>query len=137
MRRICSYPGCNTPVEVDDFDRGSPRCFAHPATHVPKKRYEHHHGADGKVIYSTYKWKKLRQSYAEKNPLCEHCLRYDILTPVAVVDHVHEISLGGEPYDYNNLMSLCYSCHARKTNKVRKEQEQKKKNKGFNIMSDF
>ena len=135
MRKICSYPGCNAPVEVDDFDRSSPRCFSHPATHVPKKRYEHHHGSDGKNIYHGYRWKKLRHAYAEKNPLCEHCLRYDILTPVAVVDHVHEIEDGGEPYDYDNLQSLCHSCHNRKS-----AQERKKRNGsvgGFAKMSDF
>ena len=134
MRKICSYPGCNTPVEVDDFDRSSPRCFAHPATHVPKKRYEHHYH-DGKNIYHTYKWKKLRQSYAEKNPLCEHCLRYDILTPVNVVDHVVEIEDGGEPYDYNNLQSLCHSCHNRKTTQERKKRDGNAG--GFNKLSDF
>jgi 5-methylcytosine-specific restriction protein A len=131
MRKICSYPGCNTPVEVDDFDRSSPRCFAHPATHTPKKIYAHHYH-DGKNIYHTYRWRKLRQAYAEKNPLCEHCLRYDILTPVDVVDHVREVKDGGEPFDYNNLMSMCRSCHSAKTIK-----ERRKRNKKGSMLSDF
>jgi len=133
MRKICSYPGCNAVVEVDDFDRSSPRCHAHPVTHVPKKIYKHHY-REGKNIYHGYKWKKLRQAYAEKNPLCEHCLRYDILEPVAVVDHIEEISDGGEPYDWNNLQSLCTSCHRRKT-----VAESKKRNKkgDFKSLNDF
>ena len=136
MRKICSYPSCNAAVEVDDFDRSSPRCYQHPSTHTPKKIYKHHH-REGKNIYHSYKWKKLRQAYAEKNPLCEHCLRYDIYERVAVVDHVFEILDGGEPFDYNNLQSLCRSCHSRKTNQEAKKRNDKKKNNGFGNMSDF
>ncbi len=134
MRKICTYPGCNVAVEVDDFDRSSPRCSSHPLTHTPKKRYEHHHDPTGKVIYGTYKWKKLRKAYAAEHPLCEHCLRYEILEPVAVVDHIKEIKDGGEPYDPNNLQSLCHSCHNRKTASERRAREG---SNGFKSMNDF
>ena len=133
MKKICSYPGCNTPVEVDHFDRSSPRCPLHPVTHVPKKRYDHHYH-NGKNIYYSNRWKKLRQSYAEKNPLCEHCLKHDILEPMAVVDHIKELEDGGDPYDYDNLQSLCHSCHNRKTAKERKKRN---KSNGFGSLNDF
>lgn len=133
MRKICSYPGCNTPVEVDDFDRSSPRCPAHPATHTPKKRYSHHYH-NGKNIYHGYKWKKLRQAYIEHQPICEHCLRFDIYEPANMVDHVKEVKDGGEPYDWNNLQSLCWSCHRRKT----AAEAKKRNNSGeFKSLSDF
>lgn len=134
MRKICTYPGCNVAIEVNDFDRSSPRCSQHPTTHVPKKIYAHH-SHEGKHIYSSYRWKKLRKQYAESQPLCEHCLKFDIVTPLAVVDHVKEIQHGGEPYDINNLQSLCHSCHNQKTAKERRKFEKRKK--GFASMGDF
>ena len=131
MRKICTYPGCNVAVEVDDFDRSSPRCPQHPSMYVPKKVYKHHYH-NGKHIYDSYQWKKLRKQYAEQQPLCEHCLKFDILTPLAVVDHVKEIEDGGEPFDINNLQSLCHSCHNRKT-----AEEKRKRNRKGKSISDF
>ena len=131
MRKICTYPGCNVAVEVDDFDRSSPRCQSHPSSHVPKRVYQHQY-RNGKHVYSTYQWKKVRKLYAASQPLCEHCLRFDIVTPLAVVDHIKEISDGGELYDFKNLMSLCHTCHNQKTAK-----EKKKRNKTGASMSDF
>lgn len=134
MRKICSYPGCNTPVEVDDLDRSSPRCPQHPLAYTPKKIYSHQHDHTGKVIYGTYKWKKLRKAYKDEHPLCEDCLIYDIHTPVAVVDHVIELEDGGDPYDPANFRSLCHTCHNRKTARERKKRN---KSNGFKSMNDF
>jgi 5-methylcytosine-specific restriction protein A len=133
MRKICSYSGCNTPVESVDFDRSSPRCTLHPMKAKPKKVYEHHH-VSGKNIYHGYRWKKLRKLKASINPLCEHCYMYNIITALAVVDHVIELEDGGEPYDINNLQSLCHSCHNRKTIVERKKRDNKSE---FKSLSDF
>lgn len=35
--------------------------------------------------------------------------------PAVIVDHVKEIADGGDPYDWDNLQSLCLPCHNRKT----------------------
>lgn len=134
MRKICSYTGCNVAVEVGDFDRNSPRCPDHPLAYTPKQIYQHQRDERGKYIYSTYKWKKLRKQYATANPLCEHCLRFDILEPVAVVDHIKEISDGGEPYEWDNLQSLCHGCHSRKT---ASEKRARAGANGFKSMNDF
>ena len=131
MRRLCTYPGCNVAVDVSEFDRSSPRCNQHPTTHVPKKRYAHHYH-QGKQIYNSNQWKKLRRIYADQQPLCEHCLKFDIITPLAVVDHVVEIEDGGEPFDINSLQSLCHSCHNKKTGVERKKRKKKGKS-----LSDF
>jgi len=134
LRKICSYSGCNVAVEVNDFDRSSPRCPDHPPKHQHTERKQHQHNEQGKVIYHTYKWKKLRKAYAADHPLCEHCLRYEIYTPLAVVDHIKELSDGGEPYERSNLQSLCHSCHNRKTASERRIRD---KGNGFKSMSDF
>ena len=133
MRRLCTYPGCNTPVEVDPFDRSSPRCPLHPSTHVPKQRYAHHYH-DGKNIYYSNRWKKLRQAYIEHQPLCEHCLKLDLITPASVVDHIKEIKDGGEAWSFDNLQSLCSTCHNRKT---AIERRRRNKGNGFGSVNDF
>lgn len=135
MKKICSYPGCNAVVEVDDFDRSSPRCPLHAQdARTPKKRYAHHYH-DGKNIYYTYQWKKLRKAYIGENPLCEMCAKRGINTPARVVDHIKEISDGGEPFDWDNLQSLCNECHYRKTLDERRKRNAEQK--GFSSLSDF
>jgi 5-methylcytosine-specific restriction protein A len=134
MLKICSYPSCNVPVEIEHFDRQSPRCNAHPLEAKPKKLYAHHHDEAGKNIYHSWQWKKLRKLKASKDPLCEHCKRYGIYEPLAVVDHVKELADGGEPYDINNLQSLCHSCHNRKTAVERRKRESTSE---FGSMNDF
>jgi len=32
-----------------------------------------------------------------------------------IVDHIVELKDGGEAFDYNNLETLCVSCHNKKT----------------------
>jgi 5-methylcytosine-specific restriction protein A len=133
MRKICSYSGCNAAVEVEHFDRSSPRCSLHPMQAKIKKVYAHHHVA-GKNVYHTYKWKKLRKQKASINPICEHCLMYGIIVPLAVVDHVIELEDDGPIYDIDNLQSLCHACHNRKTNIERKKRENKSE---FRSVRDF
>ncbi|NOG53131.1 MAG: HNH endonuclease [Planctomycetes bacterium] len=60
-------------------------------------------------------WRRLRRMYLARHPLCEHCLRYDDVTPATEVDHIVSLRDGGERLDVNNLQSLCRACHARKT----------------------
>lgn len=40
-----------------------------------------------------------------------------------LVDHIRERSDGGEDYDFDNLQSLCRSCHEKKTKEVKKERD--------------
>jgi 5-methylcytosine-specific restriction protein A len=68
-------------------------------------------------FYSNSAWLKLRNYKRLLNPLCEHCLILDILTPYHTIDHKTPISEGGEPLDLDNLQTLCKQCHAIKTGK--------------------
>ena len=39
--------------------------------------------------------------------------------PATQVDHIKPIADGGEPWDLENLRSLCASCHSKKTGRDR------------------
>ncbi|MDO7487031.1 HNH endonuclease signature motif containing protein [Peribacillus frigoritolerans] len=56
------------------------------------------------------------------NPLCEHCLLMDKVTPMDVCDHIIELKDDWSlRLDISNLQSLCNSCHNKKTAKVKKD----------------
>lgn len=126
--KLCTYPGCHNIV-VD----GGCRCPQHPQITRQKRRYEHHYH-QGKQIYNSSWWKRLRDAHLVKEPCCELCARFSIVTPATVVDHIIEIKDGGDPKDPNNLQSLCRSCHNRKTGE---EVRKRNKSKGYKSISDF
>ena len=64
-------------------------------------------------FYASPEWRRERDWYRARHPLCEECQRQG---RVAAADHVHhkvEISQGGAPLDVENLERLCRSCHSR------------------------
>ena len=55
------------------------------------------------------------------NPLCEECEKRDRITPVDDVHHIVSFMSTDDPlerlrlaFDFDNLMSLCDECHAKK-----------------------
>ena len=64
-------------------------------------------------FYATSEWRRLRDWYRGRYPLCEECQRQGRVTAAELVHHKREISQGGEPLDVDNLESLCRSCHSR------------------------
>ena len=65
-------------------------------------------------FYSSSEWRRLREWYRTRHPLCEECERNGRVTLAQVVDHIVEIERGGNPTDPSNLQSLCHACHNRK-----------------------
>lgn len=69
--------------------------------------------------YNTTAWRNLRRAKLSDQPLCEVCLRREVVTIAEAVDHVVSIAKGGEPFPpLTGLMSLCTSCHNSKTRRV-------------------
>ena len=71
-------------------------------------------------LYKTPAWRKLRVIHLRANPLCAACEARGILTDCTkyrkgAIDHVISIRLGGALLHPLNLMTLCASCHARKS----------------------
>lgn len=72
---------------------------------------------DNSKFYQSGQWRKVRKLYVEENPLCVHCLDRGLTTAVQEVDHIKPLRLCGAKFDFENLQSLCKSCHARKSGK--------------------
>jgi len=96
--------------------KGGINTCAHKA-HCARKRVR---GARESVmtdsIYSTNRWRKLRNAKARLTPLCEPCGAAGRVEPMKIVDHVNAIKNGGDPFPpLDELMSLCHACHNAKT----------------------
>lgn len=72
---------------------------------------------DNSKFYQSKQWRRVRKLYVTENPLCEHCEKRGIITEVQEVDHIKPLRLGGAKFDFENLQSLCKSCHGRKSGK--------------------
>ena len=76
---------------------------------------------DKATIYDSREWKELRAAKLRStNGLCEECMKQGIVTSARCVHHVVPIETARTKeemrrlaFDWNNLMSLCKSCHAR------------------------
>lgn len=62
-------------------------------------------------FYWTARWRKLRDWYRLRHPLCEDCEERGLTVEANVVDHILPIEEGGDPMAVSNLRSLCHSCH--------------------------
>lgn len=68
-----------------------------------------------KKIYNSKEWRQVRLNKLSRNPLCEECLKVELLVPAKHVDHIKSIADGGDAFYMSNLRALCVSCHSRKT----------------------
>ncbi len=87
-----------------------------PVNKQAKTNKQYSNGSAGN-FYSSSAWIKLRNYKRSISPICEHCIKTNLITPFYVIDHIKPISEGGEPLDLSNLQSLCKQCHAIKTGK--------------------
>ena len=58
-------------------------------------------------VYNTRRWKSLRAWKLSTDPICT-CGRL-----ATTVHHVHPVRQGGDPWDVDNLKSLCHRDHRR------------------------
>lgn len=61
-------------------------------------------------IYLSSRWRKLRERKLMIEPLCELCGGVTVAT---IVHHKREIKAGGDPFNIDNLQSICQECHNR------------------------
>ena len=75
---------------------------------------------DKQDIYNSREWKELRIAKLRANPICEVCEEQGIVTAAHSVHHRHPIEdshsmqeMKHWAFMWENLQSLCDSCHAR------------------------
>lgn len=86
-----------------------------PLGGLSSKRANPHYRA----LINSSKWRKLRNSYLIKHPLCERCLLEHRSTLAVAVHHIEPLEnhcdnrdeMERLAYDVGNLMSVCNTCH--------------------------
>ena len=74
-------------------------------------RYHDRHGLSGR------RWRRLRRAALDRDGWrCQSCGRAGRLE----ADHVVPLERGGEPWDPENLQTLCRTCHIAKTSAERR-----------------
>lgn len=95
----CRYPGC---VELSE----GRFCEKHTTQY---RRVETSSRRSRIKIYSLARWRKLRMFQLRRHPLCNVCGG-----AASTVDHIIPIEQGGDPWDINNLQTICFQCHQEK-----------------------
>lgn len=74
---------------------------------------------DKQRIYNSKEWKLVRIAKLQRDPLCEVCKQNGKVVPAQAVHHIVPIETATDfgymrelAFRYNNLMSVCYSCHS-------------------------
>lgn len=127
IKKYCSHSGCKRLI---GFNK------RYCDKHKPKDSHVSKTSEFANEIHSSNRWRKTSRLYRLQNPICEACLREasedgnqsqkkraGMIQLATSVDHIVPLFAGGEPYDWDNLMSLCDYHHAIKS---QAEREQKK-----------
>ena len=104
--RPCKYPGC--PNLTNDK---TGYCEEHRKK--ARRQYDRYEREPNVKKMYGHRWEKIRNMYIKAHPLCEECLKNGKSTLADEVHHVLPIKRGGT-HDFDNLMSLCKSCHNKK-----------------------
>jgi len=106
----CRYPGCA------ELTHGR-YCERHQKQ-VDKQYNTQERDRTAASFYSKdARWLDVRKKKLIANPFCEECVKHKRFVKATTVDHIKPIRQGGDPYEWNNLQSLCGSCHSRKSAK--------------------
>ena len=101
-KKPCRYPGCPKLTDGSYCSEHQKAVDRHYNRYERDPECNKRYGAE---------WRKIRAAYIRQHPLCEECLKHGRLTPVQEVHHVVPLADGGTN-DFDNLMSLCKSCHS-------------------------
>lgn len=108
----CNHAGCRVLIPFNE---------RYCDKHKIKTQHKNTTNEFANQIHQSNKWKRLSKQYRLKNPLCEICLSKGKYVLADSVDHIKPLFLGGSPYDWNNLQSLCGKCHSEKNKKERQK----------------
>lgn len=89
-----------------------PRSLPQANRHQSYDRYQR--DREAKAFYNSRAWRMLRSLKLALDPVCEDCLKKDMLVPATVVHHEKERS--EHPHlalSLENLRSKCAPCHSR------------------------
>jgi 5-methylcytosine-specific restriction enzyme A len=63
-------------------------------------------------LYGTARWKRIREHQLASQPLCEFCLRIEVIEPATIVHHSGGGHKGDEERFWSGpFMSTCKPCH--------------------------
>lgn len=106
-KKPCAYPAC-PELTHERY------CEKHKRV-VDKQYNDYQRDKESQGFYQSAAWKSLRKLKLNRNPICEECQKQGRPIKATMVDHITPIKQGGAPLDIENLQSLCYSCHSRKS----------------------
>ena len=101
-RKICSIHGVYTTKTCELCKKENTKAYDQTARNK-----------ESAAIYNSTRWRKVRTHILKRDGgICQMCGKSE---KYMIVDHIKEIKDGGEPYSYDNLQTLCKSCHNIKT----------------------
>lgn len=106
--RPCTHPGCGALA----VSRGA-KCARHQG--VAQAELDARRGTAASRGYNGA-WRRFREAYLGRHPLCVACHANSRITLARDVDHIVPLRVAPErKYDESNLQALCQPCHAAKT----------------------
>lgn len=133
---LCNHPGCMALIPFDqrycdkheyrkpiDLADSKERHRINKATYH-RRITSQHEGKYQRFYHSTI-WKKLSHHWLMTHPLCVSCEERGIYRKGDVVDHIVELRDDwSKRLDPNNLQTLCYAHHNKKTWKEKHERNE-------------
>ncbi|MCT0495851.1 HNH endonuclease [Lactiplantibacillus plantarum] len=126
VKKYCSHSGCKQLIDLNK---------RYCDKHKPKQQHVSSTSDYANEVHSSSLWRRTSLLYREANPICEQCLKASkragkglddtagMMNLATSVDHIVPLFAGGDPYDWDNLQSLCDYHHSLKS---QREREQKK-----------
>lgn len=75
-------------------------------------------------VYNTSRWKELRELVIKRDKgLCQHCFKKNRIEKGIIIDHIIEISDGGDKWSLDNLELICRACSNIKTSIEREKRK--------------
>lgn len=106
-KKPCRFPGCAKLTNAT-------YCEEHKKE-MDKRYNQYERDHFSKTFYNTPKWRDTRKRKLAISPFCEECRKNGTIVKATIVDHIIPVKQGGAPYEMENLQSLCWSCHSRKS----------------------